>query len=133
MLVATKWAPRGLPADVIRSFTGVSGVYDLEPLRHATLNDTLRIGEGDVLDLSPVHLRPQSGAPLLLAVGGEESEEFHRQTRALSAAWSPYVSASILVADGRHHLGAQAELADAGSPLARAVLDRLGLGAPAAP
>ena len=74
-----------------------------------------------------MHRRPQSGAPLLLAVGGGESEEFQRQTRELSAAWSPYVSATTLVADGRHHLGAQAELADAGSPLARAVLDRLGL------
>lgn len=130
MLVATKWAPRGLPADVIRSFTGVSGVYDLEPLRHTTLNETLRITEGDVLDLSPVHLRPQAGAPMLLAVGGGESEEFHRQTRDLAAAWSPYVPATSLVADGRHHLGAQAELADAGSPLARAVLERLNLRAP---
>jgi arylformamidase len=130
MLLATKWAPRGLPADVVRSFTGVSGVYDLEPLLYLTLNETLRIAEGDVLDLSPLHLRPQSSAPLLLAAGGGESEEFQRQTRALSLAWSQYVSATTLVADGRHHLGAQAELADAGSPLARAVLDRLGLRSP---
>jgi arylformamidase len=127
MLLATKWAPRGLPADVIRSFAGVSGIYDLEPLRHLTLNETLRIAAGDVLELSPLHRRPQSSAPLLLAVGGGESDEFRRQTRELSAAWSPYVSAATLVAEGRHHLGAQAELADAGSPLARAVLDRLGL------
>jgi arylformamidase len=127
MLVATSWASRGLPADVIRSMTAISGVYDLEPLRHTTLNETLRIAEADVQTLSPLHVRPLSGAPMTLAVGGAESEEFRRQTRELAAAWSPYVPVTILEAPGRHHLGAQAELLDSGSPLSRAVLERLGL------
>jgi arylformamidase len=127
MLAATPWGSRGVPADVIRSVTAVAGVYDLEPLRHATLNETLRLTEADVLELSPVHLRPRSAAPLLLGVGGAESEEFRRQTRDLAAAWSPYVPVTVLEAEGRHHLGAQAELADPTTPLARGVLERLGL------
>ncbi|HEY5906867.1 MAG TPA: alpha/beta hydrolase [Vicinamibacteria bacterium] len=133
MLMATAWAPRGLPADVIRSVTAVSGVYDLEPLRHASLNETLQIAEADVLTLSPVHLQPRSGAPLLLGVGGGESEEFRRQTRDLAAAWSPYLPVTVLEAAGRHHLGAQAELEDAGSPLAAAALARLELAGPRVP
>jgi arylformamidase len=130
MLMATNWAVRGLAADAVKSLVGISGVYSLEPLRHTTLNETLRIGEADVPSLSPSYLRPLAGAPLTLAMGGAESEELRRQTRDFAAAWSPYVPVTVLESPGRHHLGAQGDLSDPRSPLTRAVLDRLGLEAP---
>jgi arylformamidase len=89
MLMSTDWARfGGLPADVVKAGCGISGLYDLEPIRLSYLNDTLGLTVETARRNSPVHVVPAAaGGPLLLAVGGLEGDEYHRQTESLAAAW----------------------------------------------
>ena len=80
MLMAGGWQqPLGLADDVVRGGCGISGLYDLEPIRLSYLNDTLGLDRATALRNSPSLLRPSSAAPLIAAVGGLEGEEFLRQ------------------------------------------------------
>ena len=61
----------------------ISGVFDLEPLVQVSFNGDLRLDRGDgARDESAFAHAPRVRAPLLLAVGGDETSEFIRQTAA---------------------------------------------------
>ena len=88
MLMSTDWeAFAGLPADVVKAGCGISGLYDLEPIRLSYLNQTLGLTMETARRNSPVHLVPAAAGPLLLAVGEKEGDEYHRQSESLAAAW----------------------------------------------
>lgn len=90
MLMATDWptlAP-GMPQGVVKSALAVSGIFDLQPLVHTAINDALGLDIESARRNSPALLEPRSRAPFVLAVGGEESAEFHRQSGEFQAAWS---------------------------------------------
>jgi arylformamidase len=127
MLLATDWTTLAAPAGILKTVTCVSGLYDLEPIRLSYLNAALGLDAAAARRASPVHARPRGGASLLVAVGGIESEEYHRQARDLAAAWSPQVPLSTLDLPGCHHFLSQDAVGDAGHPLHRAVRDRMGL------
>ena len=58
---------------------GISGLYDLEPIRLSYLNEKLDLTPAEVAAYSPeIHIRP--GVPTLLTVGGAELPELRRQT-----------------------------------------------------
>jgi arylformamidase len=66
---------------------------------------------------------------LILAVGGDESAEFHRQGADLEAAWSERgASVQVIKRSGLNHFTILADFADRESPLTRAVLGQMGLG-----
>jgi hypothetical protein len=47
-MLATDWAAvAGVPADVVKAGTGISGLYDLEPIRLCYLNDVLALTRDD--------------------------------------------------------------------------------------
>ncbi len=123
MLMATDWpAFAGLPPDVVRAGCGISGLYDLEPIRLCYLNDTLGLTPEAARRYSPIHLRPASSAPLLLPVGALEGPEYHRQTEALAAAWQAHgVACEIMDMPGHHHFSIVCELEDPESALGRAL------------
>lgn len=106
MLMTTRW-PRidaGLPGDLIGSALSVSGLFDLEPLRHTKINAALGLDAAAARRASPLLLAPQSRAPLLAAVGGLESAEYHRQSAALVEAWRPQgLPAELLDCPGLDH------------------------------
>ena len=88
MLFATDWPARGVDASVIVGGAAMSGVFDLTPLLHCSMNADLRLtSKGDAHAVSPAHLQPQVAAPLYLCVGADESEAFRQQTRLLHNAW----------------------------------------------
>jgi arylformamidase len=124
MLLATDWpALAGLPPDVVKAGCGISGLYDLEPIRLSYLNATLGLGWEAARRHSPVHRVPERGGPLLLAVGSLEGEEYHRQTDTMAAAWRRRgLAARVLDLPGHDHFSIVAELEDPGSPLTRAIL-----------
>jgi arylformamidase len=58
---------------------GISGLYDLEPIRLNYLNDKLDLTPAEVAAYSPeIHIGP--GVPSVLAVGSAELPELRRQT-----------------------------------------------------
>jgi arylformamidase len=102
MLLATDWAAYGLPDDTVGAGLGISGLYDLEPIRRSYLNDVLGMTADVAHDASPVHASPTAAGPLLLTCGGDEPGEFDRQQRLLARSW-PSLSITILdQPDGTH-------------------------------
>src|SRR5262249_34622070 len=80
MLMSTDWSAfAGLPADVIKAGCGISGLYDLDPIRLSYLNEVLTLTPEDARRLSPVHCPPARSGPLLLVVGGLEGPELSRR------------------------------------------------------
>jgi arylformamidase len=129
MLLATDWpAFAGLPPDVVKGGCGISGLYDLEPIRLSYLNETLGLTPDAARRNSPAHLVPASQAPLLLPVGALEGPEYLRQTRELAAAWRPHgVPCEVMEMPGIHHFSIVSQLEHSGSDLARAILRQMGL------
>jgi arylformamidase len=117
MLLATDWAAAGR-ADVVAAIRGglaLSGLYDLEPLRHTSINIEARLDAATARALSPARLAPTVAAPLRLVVGGDESGAFWSQSEQLARAW-PNCTAPQAV-PGAHHLAVVEALADpAGVP-----------------
>lgn len=124
MLLADGWtAGFGIPADTIGVGLALSGVHDLEPLRHSYVNDFMRFDDGAVDRNSPVrHVPHGSDAILLAAAGGDETDEFKRQTAGYIAAWEAAGNrAEPVDMPGHHHFDIALSLTDPDGTLARAV------------
>ena len=129
MLLACDWqavAP-DLPADLVKAALSISGLYDLEPLRHTPfLAADLRLTKASARRLSPAFMPAPRGA-LVTVVGADESEEFLRQSALIVSAWGPgTVIASERVAQ-RNHMDVLHELPDPGSRTHSLALRLLGL------
>lgn len=57
----------------------ISGVFDLEPIRHCYINDKLALDAAEAALLSPIR-RPPPAKPLALAYGTRELPELQRQS-----------------------------------------------------
>lgn len=124
MLMATRWQAIGedLPADLIHSAIAVSGLYALGPLRHTSINEAVAMDAETARRNSPALLPPMATAPLVAAVGGLESAEFHRQAEALAGAWRNHgVPVDILDVPGTNHFTILEQLAGEGALLERAL------------
>ena len=128
MLMAEGWqAELGLPTDAIRGGCGISGLYDLVPIRRSYLNEVLALDDATAERNSPERLQPASDAPLILAVGGLEGEEFLRQNALMAAAWSGAAPVTEIVLEDHHHYTAVAALGDPASVLFQAAAAQMGL------
>lgn len=89
MLLATDWRRFGddLPPDLIKGACAISGLFELEPIRLAYLNQTLKLTPQMAARNSPALLDYPQGAPLLVVVGEDESAEYHRQSEHMAAKW----------------------------------------------
>ncbi|WP_412776125.1 alpha/beta hydrolase [Thalassospira lucentensis] len=63
----------------------ISGVFDLEPVRHTTMNDDIRLDEASAADNSPMLDAVPVDVKMMAIVGGNESPEFVRQSDAYAA------------------------------------------------
>jgi arylformamidase len=125
MLLATDWSAQGLARDPVAGAVSVSGVHDLAPMVQFSFNTDFRLDDAEAARLSPVRLASRSRAPLLLAVGADETSEFIRQTRLMWDAWPanrPPGARAPLIVPARHHFSVVVDYADAASELTRATL-----------
>lgn len=129
MLLSCDWpavAP-DLPATLIKSALAISGLFELDPLRHAPfLAPDLKLSEASARKLSPATFPPPRGR-LYAVVGAEESEEFLRQNEAIRSAWGADVVPVCEAIAGTHHLSVLHDLADPQARLHRLALELLGL------
>jgi len=129
MLHATDWRAHGLPHHPVRGAVSLSGVHDLEPLVQFSYNDDLRLTEEEARRVSPVHVRPATRAPIIAAVGANETSEFLRQTDLLWEAWPnnrPAGAGGPMRIPDRHHFDVVLDYADADSALTRATMALFG-------
>lgn len=129
MMQATDWQDFcGGPAGLVHAGVALSGIYDLEPIRHTYMQPTLNLSETDVAELSPVHLAPVPGSRGLIAVGGDESPEFLRQSQLLVDDWSGKgADVELMTVAGCNHFSIVKEFATAGTALHRRTLALAGL------
>jgi len=128
MMATADWATwdRSLPAHVVHGIVCISGIYDLEPLTRAPfLKDDLRLDRVGAQKLSPVNYRPRLAVPMLTAVGGDESAEFHRQNALIRSSW-PHCFRQDVLLTGRNHFSAVDALVDPDHPLFHSTLGLLG-------
>lgn len=85
LLSATDWAAAGAPANLLKGAIPLSGLYELEPIRLSYLNAALHLTPEEAADHSPSNQAAVPSCPLLLAVGGAETDEFRRQQRDYAA------------------------------------------------
>jgi len=120
MVLATDW-PRiepALPADLVKSGVAISGLFDLEPLRLTSINEAVGMDAATAQRNSPTLLAPATRAPLVVAVGGAESAEYHRQAEDFVRAWrAKDVDVTLLDLPGHNHFTIVPELADPGGAL----------------
>ncbi len=126
MMLATDWSRESLPANALKGGCAISGVFELEPLRHSYLQGDLRLTEESAQLLSPLLHLPKRGPPLIVAVGAEETEEFLRQSEAYAVAWRGQgLPVQHRVVPGCHHFSILEELANPASPLLLSVREQL--------
>jgi len=130
MLIATDWSSYAadLPKAMIHSALLVSGIYELEPLRFASMNQDLKLSADEARRLSPIFMTPAAAVPMALAYGALESAEFKRQSEDFAKAWRQH-GLSIEVAElaGLNHLTIIETLGDPKSALCQTALRLLGM------
>ncbi len=89
MLLATDWPAfgAGLPTDLVKAGSTISGLYEMEPIRLCYLNDVLGMDAAVTARNTPVAQNYPVAAPILIVLGDDESEEYHRQTRVMDEFW----------------------------------------------
>jgi len=116
----------GPPAPHVDGLIPVSGLFDLEPIRHTSINELVHLDAPAARRNSPVNSVPRSRIPLLLIVGGSETEEFLGQTRRFAGVWSAAGNQiESLFPDGLNHFTVLRALADEGSELHVQTIDFL--------
>jgi len=127
MLMATDWSAFGAPVDIVKGGCGISGLYDLEPIRLCYLNDILKLSEEDARRNSPVLLPAPRAGSLLLAVGEQEGPEYHRQTDDLATAWRKQgFESDVMPMPRDDHFSIAVKLGDPASTLSHAILRQMG-------
>ena len=92
MMLCCRWKELAadLPAQPLAGALSISGLYDLEPLRHTPmLQGDLRLTPASVARLSPAFFPRPKGTKLFTTVGLDESDEFLRQNSLIRDVWGP--------------------------------------------
>jgi arylformamidase len=82
MMMATDWSALdpALPLGLVKAGVPISGIFELEPLIHTSINAGPGMDLEEARRESPLFLAPVTDAPQLVVDGGAETEEFHRQS-----------------------------------------------------
>ena len=119
--LATDWQHFNVPDNALAGVVSLSGVFDVAPLMHTSMNEQIRITPEIAAAANLMTANPRTAAPLVLAVGGDEPEEFHRQSRDLASAWAT-LQPKVMSLPGINHFTIVDDLATPGGVLHREVL-----------
>lgn len=130
MLLSCRWKhmDAALPPQIVSGGLAISGLFDLEPLRHTPfLQADLQLTPASVARLSPAFFPRPRATRLFAVVGGDESEEFVRQNRLIREVWGPSAVPVCETVSGANHFTVLNALADPQTRLHRLALRLLGL------
>jgi arylformamidase len=73
----------------------ISGIYDLEPILHTSIDNDIKLNETTANNLSPIKqlvrnttLKVKNNTPVAIVWGENETDEFKRQSTEFATAWS---------------------------------------------
>lgn len=105
-------------ADRLARIVPISPLSDLRPLLETSMNSELQLNQEEAEVESPALHSARREVPVTVWVGAEERPAFLDQARWLAEAWD----VPQRIAPGRHHFDVIEELAEAESPLTKALL-----------
>ncbi|HEX7054350.1 MAG TPA: alpha/beta hydrolase fold domain-containing protein, partial [Burkholderiales bacterium] len=118
----------GLPADCVKGYTLVSGMYDLRGPRLSKRSSYVRFTDEMEHALSPQRHLERIRAPIVLVYGTLETPEFQRQSREFAEALCAAGKAVELVAgEGYNHFEIAETLGNPYGIAGRAALAQMGL------
>lgn len=131
MLAATDWQQAGLPADAVKGYVLISGMYELYPVSLSARASYVKFDDRTLDELSTMRHLERVSAPVTVVYGTLETPEFQRQSRefaeALRKAGKPV---QLVVAEGYNHLEVMETLANPFQFAGRAALEQMKLKAP---
>ncbi len=109
-------------AYIIAGF-GISGVYDLRPMLQTSINDDLRLDKTSAEASNPFLEEPQKDIMFDAWVGGDESNEFIRQSEMFAASWHTQgASTTFIEIAGANHFTAIDPLTNANSLMTKRII-----------
>ncbi len=124
-MVATDWPslyPKA-PANLVPAGYAISGVFDLSPLTGISVNQDLRLDVAEARKMSPLFWPVPAGRIFDAVVGGLESSEFKRQSRAIVGAWQGKARTRYEEIAGTNHFTIIDALADPNSAMVARVAE----------
>ena len=129
MCLQTPWAEDyGLPEDPLAGAVMVSGLYDLQPLRFSLMQPQIQLDDGVIRRNSPMFAVRPCKTPALVTWGGDEPDEFRRQSDDFLGAWTAAGNRAKRVEQaGANHFTAIYGFEDPQSPLCQWIALAVGL------
>lgn len=118
VLATTRWQDFGAPADVLKSVSCVSGIYDMEPVLLSMRREWVKLTPDEGRALSPVHRAGNVNCPISIIHGENESPEFKRQARSFhDALLAAHKRCRLVPIANRNHFELLDTLREPGSEL----------------
>lgn len=115
-------AATAISDDNVVAGMGISGIYDLDPMRRASINDVLKLDEDAVRRNSPLLRLPARSGPFTVAYGQRELPAFRSQSERFHAArTTAALPGDILALPGHHHHSVLDELYKSDGKLTQAL------------
>jgi arylformamidase len=131
VLAATDWKQAGLPADVVKGYVPISGMYDLVPVSLSARASYVRFDERALDELSTMRHLERISAPVTVVYGTLETPEFQRQSREFAEALRKAgKSVQLVVAEDYNHFEVMETLANPFQFAGRAALEQMKLKPP---
>jgi arylformamidase len=127
MLMVSKPGEQNLCKVNLRGVCALSGLFNLQPIQLAELNQTLKMDKASALRNSPVYLNPSSKCSLLIGVGAEETTEFKEQSKELHNCWKEIVSTKFCEVAGANHFSILAGFCEPRSSLHKDMCGLMGI------
>jgi arylformamidase len=130
MMAATDWSrfQEGMPREMIKGITTVSGLFDLDPLRFTSVNQAVGMDFETARRNSPCFMAPAIPLPVTVVVGAEETEELRRQSREFADAWRSETSAmEYMESSGHDHFSIIEAMTETNNGLTATILRRISL------
>ncbi|MDF1735289.1 MAG: alpha/beta hydrolase [Minwuia sp.] len=125
--VAQDWSGHDLPADLIRSATLLSGIFDPRAAMRTTINAEIGL-TAEVAARNNIltdGFSPRNGIDLLVAAGGDEPDGWIGQSSAYARMHG--VTRPVMLVPGTNHFTLMEAVADPKSDLTRTMLSMMGL------
>ena len=130
MGLVTAWdKSHGLPHDLVKGATAISGMYDLEAVYLSYRNNYLHLTEAEWRANSPIlHIPKDYGAPLIIGCAEHDTAEFHRQPEAFLETWTAAGHrGEFIELMGRHHFTGSMCYGGPDHPLFRKMVQMIGV------
>ena len=125
MLLSTEWEKDyDLPQNVVKGVLSVSGLFDLTPFPFSWIQPKLQLTPEQVSRNSPVLLKPLCSPPVIVAVGSDESHEFHRQSQNYTNFLQRHkVPAEYISIPKKNHFNIIHDFLGEGGPLCKKIIE----------